>query len=119
MGADDELSAPGTGIGDGEGRLDPKFITGASLALGDAFHLRSMHGIELVGVACLLCEQPGDRFGDGPKGSLEIRLTGNLAANVTVEPADKGAMRRTSRSACLWPRVWIGTIRDFVSGRAD
>lgn len=36
-----------------------------------------------------MLKQSGDRSGDESEGGLELRLTGNLAADVAIEPADK------------------------------
>jgi hypothetical protein len=56
-----ELTAVGARIGDGDGRFDAKFIARARLALGDAFDLRRMQGVDLVlvvGLSGILCAGP-------------------------------------------------------------
>src|ERR1700751_2860232 len=83
--AKDELPARGARVGDRDRCLDPELVARSRLALGDAFYLGRVQGIELAGVVCLLGEDARHALtGDG-KGGLEFFLAGNLAADVAVE----------------------------------
>jgi hypothetical protein len=60
-------------------------------ALGDAFYLGGMQGVELVGIACLLGEDPRHPLAGDGKSRLELFIAGDLAADVAVEPTQSSA----------------------------
>jgi len=93
--AQDELAAVGARVGDGDGRLHAKFVARARLALGYAFDLGSMQGVDLVLVVGLLRQERPNHLELAFAGVLEIAPSFDLAFNVA------------RRIACLWPRPWI------------
>ncbi|EZP67202.1 hypothetical protein BV97_05741 [Novosphingobium resinovorum] len=89
--ADDELAAGGAGVCHRDRGLYPELVAGPRLAFGDAFHLGRVQGIKLVRAASLLGEDLRHPLADDGKGGLEFLISGDLAADVAVEPAQPGA----------------------------
>ena len=61
------------------------------LAFGDALHLRRVQGIDLVRVLGALRQQARDAGPGGRKRRLQGRIPSDLAADVSLEPAQPGS----------------------------
>ena len=86
-----ELSPFCPRVGDRQRELDAKLVADAGLAFGDALHLRRVQGIDLVRVLGALRQQARDAGPGGRKRRLQGRIPGNLAAEVSLEPAQPGS----------------------------
>src|SRR6185312_11597632 len=78
-------------VGDRQRELDAKLKAGPRLAFGDALHLGRVQGIELVRVLGALRQQACDAGPRGRESGLQGRIPGDLAANVSLEPAEPGS----------------------------
>src|SRR3954452_21056414 len=86
-----ELSPFSPSVGDRERELDAKLVAGPRLAFGDALHLGRVQGIDLVRVLGALRQQARDAGPGGRESGLQGRIPGNLAADVSLEPAQPGS----------------------------
>ena len=92
LGVQHELAARRAGVGGDDRDLDAELVRRAGLALADALGLGGMEGIQLPAALALLLgsDLTGARQRQG-KRRLDILLAGDLAADVTDQPAKPGA----------------------------
>jgi len=115
--ADDELTAGSACVGHRDRCLHPELVARPRLALGDAFHLGGVQGIELVGVASLLGEDLRHPLaGDGERG-LEFLIPGDPAADVAVKPAQPGPQFANPAHRLFVPAA-MDQSRDIAAGLA-
>src|SRR5262245_15915294 len=91
-GVQHELATRCPGICDDDGSLHTELVRCAGLALADAFHFRSVEGIQLPAALALLLR--ADLIGSREWPSecrLEVRVACDLAPDVADEPAEPGA----------------------------
>ena len=87
-----KLTARCAAVGGDDRDLDAELVGRAGLALADALGLRGMEGIQLpAALALLLGADLGGSCQRQRKNHLEVLLTGNLAADVTDQPAKPAA----------------------------
>lgn len=113
LAADDELAAGGARVGHRDRCLHPELVARPRLALGDAFHLGGVQGIELVRVASLLGEDlrhPLARDGEGGLGFLVPR---DLAADIAVKSAQPDA-QAAHPAHCLFVPASMDQPRDIA-----
>lgn len=77
-------------VGDRDRCLHPELITRPGLPLGDAFHLWRMQGVELVSVACLLGQNPGDPFTRHGEGGFQRCVARDFTPNVAIQATQPG-----------------------------
>ena len=88
LGVQHELTAGRAGVGGDDGDLDAELVRRAGLAFADALGLRGMEGIELpAALALLLGTDLGGARQRERKRRLDVPMTGDLAADVTDQPA--------------------------------
>ena len=87
-----ELAARSAGVGGDDRDLDAELVGRAGLALADALGLGGMEGIQLPATLALLvgADLEGARQREG-KRRFNVLMAGNLAADVTDQPAQTRA----------------------------
>jgi hypothetical protein len=86
-----ELTARRTSVGGDDRDLDAELVGRAGLALADTLGLRGVEGIELPAALTLLGADLGGVRQRQGECRLEVPLVGNLAADVTDQPAQTRA----------------------------